>query len=141
MAAFLNFSPSGRDTSEGAGGGNSFFPQPARLRQTSNGGEVRGVSRQRISRLSALSLKDVISSGPVPMPRCVAPYLVTLDSSTRFWRSQAWTRQALHVPSFDLDTLERRAVSIANGALTSDQGLPPVRMRHERRYRASVSPT
>jgi len=30
MAAFLNFSPSGRDQSEGAGCGNSFFPQPAR---------------------------------------------------------------------------------------------------------------
>jgi hypothetical protein len=30
MAAFLNFSPSGRDKSEGAGCGNSFFPQPAR---------------------------------------------------------------------------------------------------------------
>jgi hypothetical protein len=25
MAAFLNFSPSGRDKSEGAGGGKSFF--------------------------------------------------------------------------------------------------------------------
>ncbi len=25
MAAFLNFSPSGRDQSEGAGGGNYFF--------------------------------------------------------------------------------------------------------------------
>ncbi len=30
-AAFLNFSPSGRDKSEGAGGGNSFFPQPANV--------------------------------------------------------------------------------------------------------------
>jgi hypothetical protein len=30
MAASLNFSPSGRDQSEGAGCGNSFFPQPAK---------------------------------------------------------------------------------------------------------------
>ncbi len=28
MVAFLNFSHSGRDNSEEAGGGNSFFPQP-----------------------------------------------------------------------------------------------------------------
>ncbi len=30
VGAFLSFSPSGRDQSEGAVGGNSFFPQPAK---------------------------------------------------------------------------------------------------------------
>jgi len=37
MAAFLNFSPSGRDQSEGAGCGNSFFPQPASTKLVSGG--------------------------------------------------------------------------------------------------------